>query len=134
MSDTHDLETAGGLTIQHAADKRVFVDEPSVPDSRAPLETMPTGTFTSSNVHSGLYDFGDRSLFMRYLRPGSDVIYKYWDVPAREWQGLKNASSKGSYINANVAYEYRYALYGRDDFPDERSIRDDRLRRFVYNP
>jgi len=134
MSDDHTLQTAGGMTIRHAADKRVFADDASVPDARAPLESMPTGTFTSSNVHSGIYDFGARILSMRYLRDGPDAIYQYFDVPASTWQGLLQASSKGSYINAKVAFEFRYAKSGRGDFPDRKAITDDRLRRFVYDP
>lgn len=99
---------------------------------RAPLDTMPAGSFTSSNVHSAIYDFGERELYVRYLRDaGSDAIYQYWNVPAQVWSGLQAASSKGSYINANIAYEYTYALYGRDDFPDTQSIRDGFLRGFL---
>lgn len=119
----------------HPIENRIFDAELDTDRlTRAPLDEMPTGTFSSSNVHSALYDFGERQLFMRYLRTGPDVIYKYWNVDARTWQGLQDASSKGSYVNANIAYEFRYALYGRDDFPDERAIRVDPVRRFVYNP
>lgn len=120
----------------HPEQNRRFVDDG--PDAerleRAPLETMPASTFDSSNVHSGLYDYGERHLFMRYLREGPDAIYQYWDVPAAEWQGLLTAGSKGSYINHNVAYEYEYALFGRDDFPERTAIGDDMLRRFVFDP
>jgi len=119
----------------HAASNRRFGTELDTDRlTRAPLETMPTGTFQSSNVHSGLYDFGERQLFMRYLRDGPDAIYQYWDVPAREWQGLKSAQSKGSYINANVAFDYEYALFGRGDFPDRYALQSDVLTRFVYDP
>jgi len=62
------------------------------------------------------------------------VIYQYWEVPASEWQGLKSAGSKGGYINANVAFSYRYALFGRDEFPDRHAIGSDQLRRFVFDP
>ena len=118
---------------QHPASNRRFVDE--TPDlTHAPLDTMPTGSFQSSNVHSALYDFGERELYVRYLRQGPDAIYQYWDVPASEWDGLKSAASKGSYINANVAFEYTYALFGRDDFPERQAMGSDLLRRFVYDP
>jgi hypothetical protein len=119
----------------HADDNRVYTrDGPSLThvDQRAPLDQMPAGSFESSNVHSAIYDFGERTLFVRYLREGADAIYQYWDVPAAEWDGLKLAASKGSYINANIATDYRYALFGRDDFP-ERSALNDQLRRFVYS-
>lgn len=118
----------------HPAANRVFVDDVETPDARDPLDTMPAGTFQSSNVHSALYDFGERRLYIRYLRDGEpDAIYQYWDVPAREWNGLVQAASKGSYVNANIAYEYRYAKAGRDDFPTQ-SLGNDLLRRFVRDP
>jgi len=100
---------------------------------RDPLDTMPAGSFQSSNVHSGLYDWGERTLFMRYLREGPDAIY-HWNVGPDTWDSLKLAASKGSYVNANIAYEYEYALFGRDDFPDRHALTDDVVRRFVYDP
>lgn len=111
-------------------------EEPALsPLGRAPLDTMPAGSFESSNVHSALYDFGESTLFVRYKRDGPDVIYQYWSVPPSEWQGLTQAASKGSYINANIATAYTYALFGRDDFPDRgRGVKHDRLRRFVTAP
>jgi len=110
----------------HAADK--LADR----DTRAPLEDMPTGTFTSSNVHSALYDFGERELYVRYLRDAVDAIYRYDDVPAREWQGLLGASSKGSYINAQIAFEYRYTKLSSGSLPDGgRGLKSPTLRRFV---
>jgi len=121
----------------HPTENRRFVDDgPDVErlETRAPLDTMPTGSFSSSNVHSALYDYGEQMLYCRYLRTGPDAIYQYWGVPASEWQGLTNANSKGSYINANIAFEYRYALYGRDDFPGRHALESDFLRRFVYDP
>lgn len=101
---------------------------------RDPLDTMPAGSFESSNVHSALYDFGERTMFARYKRDGADAIYKYWDVPAQVWNGLQAASSKGSYINQYVAYEFRYSKYGRGDFPDRKSLDSDFVRMFVYAP
>lgn len=118
----------------HSAENRVFVDEPNVDLARAPLDTMPAGSFQSSNVHSALYDFGERQLYVRYLRDGPDAIYQYWEVPAQVWSGLVEASSKGTYINRSVAYEYRYALFGRDEFPSRHEIGNDLVRRFVYDP
>ena len=122
----------------HAAANRRYVDggpDLSFMDQRAPLDTMPAGSFQSSNVHSAIYDFGERTLFIRYLREGPDAVYQYWDVPAAEWDGLQLAASKGSYINANIATDYQYALFGRDDFPDRgRGISHDRLRAFIMAP
>ena len=104
--------------------------------SRAPLEEMPASTFSSSNVHSGLYDFGERELFMRYLRAQqADAIYRYDNVPASEWQGLREAASKGSYINANVAFEYNYVRINRGDIDREPGeAEDQRVWRFVSTP
>jgi hypothetical protein len=101
--------------------------------TRDPIDTMPAGSFDSSNVHSGLYDFGERTLFMRYLRDGADAIYRYDDVPAREWQGLVAAASKGSYVNAEIAFDYRYTKLTSGSLPDEtdRFDGDPRVRRFV---
>lgn len=130
---THVVETKGG-PIQHAATNRVFQHDASVPTVRDPIETMPNNSFSSSNVHSALYDFGDRELSVRYLRDGTDAVYLYLNVPASAWQGLINASSKGSYINANVAFDFRYFKLGRDDLPKRHAIADDRVRRFYYDP
>ena len=90
-----EVNTKGGMTIQHAEQNRRFpTDGPDVDKmERAPLETMPTGSFQSSNVHSAIYDFGERTLDVRYLRDGPDAIYRYWNVPASEWQGLEAAAS-----------------------------------------
>lgn len=118
----------------HAADNQVFPESIDTPDARAPLDTMPTGTFTSSNVHSAIYDFGERRLYVRYLRDGPDAIYQYWDVPAQVWSGLQAADSKGSFINANISTDYRYAKAGRDDFPTQAATQPDLLRRFVHDP
>jgi len=124
----------------HPAKNRYFepdAGERLLDKQRAPLEEMPTTSFTSSNVHSGIYDFGERELYMRYLREtGADAIYRYDDLPAREWQGLKEARSKGSYINANVAYEYRYVLLNRGDMPtrDASKYADRAVARFVTTP
>lgn len=104
--------------------------------TRAPLEEMPTSTFTSSNVHSAIYDFGKRELFVRYLRDtGNDAVYQYTNFPAKEWQGLKSAASKGSYINANVAYSYNYAKVGRDELMEAaRDLHQGTVRRFITTP
>lgn len=121
----------------HPSQNRRFIQgEPDFGHlERAPLDEMPAGSFQSSNVHSAIYDFGDRTCFVRYLRSGPDAIYQYWEVPARVWNGLVNAASKGSYIHENLAFDYTYALFGRDDFPDRgHGIEHDLMRRFVTSP
>lgn len=128
------------MTVPDHPFENYYPDDDAAADlaekARAPLEEMPTSTFTSSNVHSGLYDFGERELYMRYMRDAEpDAIYRYDDVPAREWQGLKQAASKGSYINADVAFEYNYTKINASDLPDEgRGVADQRVRRFVTTP
>ena len=103
---------------------------------RAPLDEMPTSTFTSSNVHSGLYDFGERELYMRYLRDAqADAIYRYDNVPATVWNDLQKAQSKGSYVNANVAFDFRYTKLTTSDLPDEgRGAAHRMVRRFATTP
>lgn len=132
----------GGVSVgmavpQHAEENRVHTDDgPALThiDNRAPLDEMPTGSFSSSNVHSALYDRGERTLFIRYKRDGADAIYQYWEVPSTTWDSLKSATSKGSYVNSSIAYDFRYALFGRDDFPDRAASVNAKLRRFVYSP
>lgn len=103
--------------------------------TRDPIDEMPTATFTSTNVHSGIYDFGTRELFMRYLRAGPDAIYQYVDVSAGVWNGLVRADSKGSYVNANIAFEFRYSKVGRDEMMDAaQSLPQGRVRRFITMP
>lgn len=98
--------------------------------TRAPLEML--DDFSSSNVHSLLYDFGENHLYARYFRDGTDAIYQYWTVPAQTWNGLVNASSKGSFINRNIAYVYRYSKLGVGGFPERgRAIDHPRARLFV---
>lgn len=120
----------------HPRENRRFTQGAPDVDSleRAPLDTMPAGSFTSSNVHSGLYDFGERDLFMRYKRDGADAIYRYWDVPAQVWNGLVAADSKGSYVNQYIATDYRYSLAGRDEFPARGAISNGLLRQFLHTP
>jgi len=132
--DTHTVETSGGLTVEHPASNRVFGHDFSVPDQRDPIETMPHNSFTSSNVHSALYDFGEREMSIRYLRDGTDAVYLYLNVPASTWQSLVSASSKGREVNSSIAYEYRYFKTGRDDLPGRASIKSDLVRRFYFDP
>ena len=127
------------LVLVHRFPDRVPVtvapSEKLADKQRAPLEEMPTSTFDSSNVHSALYDFGSRELYVRFLRAQmADAIYRYDNLPASEWQGLVSASSKGSYINANIAWDYRYTRINPGDLPGHREIHDQRVRRFVHTP
>jgi PBSX family phage portal protein len=65
--------------------------------------------FDSSNLDQGLYDFGERELFIRFDRAdGTDSLYVYLDVPPSAWQGLANASSHGAYHHDNIRLDYPY--------------------------
>lgn len=125
------LTTLGGLTIEHDPSKRKPPDSEPI-EIRMPLDTMPHSSFSSSNVHSALYDFGEQELFVRYLRQGPDAIYRYEAVGAGVWNGLVNADSKGGFINRNIAYKFVYQKAGRDDFPERgHGLKNDLARRFV---
>ncbi len=102
---------------------------------RAPLDTMPTSSFSSSNVHSALYDYGQGELYVRYLRQGPDAVYQYWGVPPSTWDGLVDAGSKGSYINSNIAYSFPYSKLSASDFPERgHGLDNDLARRFITSP
>jgi len=102
------LTTLGGLEIDHDPANERPVD--GLVEVRAPLETMPMSSFSSSNVHSALYDYGQSELYVRYLRDGPDTIYRYWGVGPQTWSGLQSANSKGSYINRNIASDFPYSM------------------------
>lgn len=102
--------------------------------TRKPLE-MHDWSSQSSNVHSALYDFGTNDLYIKYKRDGIDAIYVYSFVTASTWNDLVNASSKGGYINANVAYSYRYEKISLSDWPQQgRGVRNPIPRRFLTAP
>ena len=66
-------------------------------------------TFSSSNLDEGLYDFGERELYLSFQRPdGQNSLYVYVDVPAQVWNELVNAGSAGSYHYSEIRMEYGY--------------------------
>ena len=92
---------------------------PSYP-IRQPIETQEDGVdFDSSNVHSMLYDFGDRELVLRFYRDGTDALYQYEDFPAHEWQGLAEATLKGRYINLEIRGTYAFTKLRISQFPQQ---------------
>jgi len=122
---------------EHPAKNEYFEDftDDLLDKTHAPLDEMPASTFESSNVHSALYDFGTRELIIRYKRQTTDAVYQYVDVPAREWNGLVAAGSKGSYVNESIAFEYRYSKVGRDEMMEAaRDLHQSRVRRFLLTP
>lgn len=60
---------------------------------------------SSSNVAEIGYDEINRIVFVRFLN-GS--LYKYNDVPAIEYEALRDAPSIGSYLNRNFKNIYIY--------------------------
>lgn len=74
--------------------------------TKDPIETK---QFDSSNLDEGLYDFGERELYLSFKREeGANSLYAYVDVPAAEWAGLVTASSHGSYHYDSIRLEYPY--------------------------
>lgn len=127
------MSIAADIGIPHDPNNQRPSDGPE--EIHAPIDTMPHSSFLSSNVHSALYDFGQTELYVRYLRDGPDAIYRYWGVGARTWSGLVDATSKGSYINRNIAYDYPYAFLTTGDFPQRgHGLDNDLARRFVTTP
>lgn len=61
----------------------------------------------SSNLESVGYDNG--TLYVRF-HDGS--LYRYEGVPSSVYAGLMSATSKGSYLHANIAYSYKYERIG----------------------
>ena len=71
-------------------------------------------TFTSSNLHSGLYDRGTMDLYIRFH---GDRIYIYRMVPPNVWEELKSASSHGSYHYHNIRMSFPYEELTASDWP-----------------
>lgn len=104
--------------------------------TRDPIEMQEDGEdYSSTNVHSLLYDFGDREMVARYYRDGADAVYRYPDFPASEWQGLAEASSKGRYINLEIRGQYGFDRLRIAHFPQQgRGVGDPVARRFLTQP
>ncbi len=102
---------------------------------REPIDTLQDGEdYSSTNVHSLLYDFGERELIARYYRDGADAVYRYPGFPANEWQALADASSKGGYINRNIREQYRFDRLRIADSPSRVTASTPRARRFLTAP
>ncbi|EMA19020.1 phage portal protein [Haloarcula argentinensis] len=88
--------TRSGVTVE--------ADDPLSPDETR-VDMM---QFDSSNLVAGLYDRQTRDLYIRFHGDPVDRIYVYLDVPEETWQGLKEASSHGSFHHENVKWDYVY--------------------------
>lgn len=53
----------------------------------------------SSVVAYYRYDEKDNSLYVHFV---SGTIYRYLNVPARLYEGMKRAVSKGKYLNTKI--------------------------------
>jgi KTSC domain len=60
----------------------------------------------SSNIAALRYNEADQVMEVTFHNGG---VYQYFDVPQHVWQGMLDASSKGSYLHANVKGAFRYA-------------------------
>lgn len=54
---------------------------------------------SSSNVQAIGYDEVNQVLYVRF---DNNSLYSYQGVPIAEFDGLQNASSKGTYLNVNI--------------------------------
>jgi hypothetical protein len=59
----------------------------------------------SSSIAAAGYDRDLHALRLRYIGGGT---YDYWDVPARVFQALLDAPSKGQFVNWHIKPRYRY--------------------------
>lgn len=67
------------------------------------MEKIPV---TSSNVESIGYDEDSSTLEVEFK---NGTTYQYFDVPANIFAGLRDASSVGGYLAANIKGTYRYS-------------------------
>lgn len=64
------------------------------------MERIPV---SSSNVQAIGYDEGMQTLEVEF---NNGAVYQYFNVPKDEYEGLMNASSKGSYMHSNIKPRY----------------------------
>lgn len=62
--------------------------------------------FQSSNI--ALLKYDDETWTLEVTFHGGST-YHYFDVPEHLWDGIKNANSKGVYLNAEIKGHYRYS-------------------------
>jgi hypothetical protein len=60
---------------------------------------------TSSNVASIGYDSNSKTMEVEFT---SGSVYRYFDVPEGEYQGLVGAESIGRYLNQSIKGTYRF--------------------------
>jgi hypothetical protein len=62
--------------------------------------------FESSNI--ALLKYDGETLTLEVTFHGGST-YQYFDVPEQLWNGIKNAESKGVFLNAEIKGHYRYS-------------------------
>jgi hypothetical protein len=60
---------------------------------------------TSRDIRSIGYDPETQTLEIEFNKGG---VYQYAGVPEGEYEAMKNADSKGKYLNANIKGRYPY--------------------------
>lgn len=60
---------------------------------------------SSNNVQAIGYDENNQVLYVQF---NNNSLYCYQGVPIAEFVGLQNASSKGTYLDANIKGPYPY--------------------------
>ncbi|MFD1512453.1 KTSC domain-containing protein [Halomarina rubra] len=88
----------------------------ATPTLKGPLDMM---QFDSSNLRSGLYDSGVMDLYIRFHGDPTDRIYLYQFVPQQIWEGLKSASSHGSYHAEHIKWRFPYEQLSSSDWPQQ---------------
>lgn len=83
---------------------------------KGPIDAM---QFDSSNLRSGLYDYGTLDLYIRFYGEDADRIYVYRFVPSETWEELKAADSHGSYHYHNIRMAFAYEELTRSDWPQQ---------------
>lgn len=85
----------------------------TLPDVRTPVDFH---QFSSSNIHSALYDYGSLDLYIRFH---GTRLYAYSFVEEDVWDAWTQAASAGSYHHENIKWDYPYEELSRTDFPQQ---------------
>lgn len=96
------------VLLSYAAEIRQFGLDPD--SSFFPIDPIagkkPTRVLVESSAISAIvYDPKSQTLDIEFKSSGE--IYRYFDVPDHEYQGLLAAASKGAYLNSEIKPKYR---------------------------
>jgi len=115
---TVEIDEGDGLVSITIANARLFVAQAlaaGVQVQGAPaVEPPKAGTVwydaDSSMISAFGYDEAEGILEVAFQRTG---VYRYFDVPRHVFEGLRDASSKGSYLRSYIIDVYDYEKSGR---------------------